>query len=146
MKIKALAVQDTAFLHLRNVDSQLLHESTPQGDQPVGITLYGPGTKIYANALAAKQARLVERMRKRDKQGAPTATEAEEDAAGNVQLLVEVTASFQHIEYDAPDGTPLAGAALYKAVYSSQPLGFIAEQATRFLSSWANFKPASATN
>ena len=76
----------------------------------------------------------------------PTATEAEDDAADNVQLLVEVTAGFQHIEYDAPDGTPLAGAALYKAVYSSQPLGFIAEQATRFLSSWANFKPASATN
>ena len=66
MKIKALAVQDTAFLHLRNVDSKLLHESTPQGDQPVGITLYSPGTKIYANALAAKQARLDGLLKARD--------------------------------------------------------------------------------
>lgn len=135
MDLQTLAVQDTAFLHLRNVDGELLTEA----GTPVGITLYGPGTKIYAQALARKQARTVERMRRQGKPTSP-AVDADEDADDNATFLADVTVNFQQIEYQG-----LKGYELYKAVYASQPLGFIGEQTTRFLSSWANFKPASAT-
>ncbi len=135
MDLQTLAVLDTAFLHLRNVDGEHLTEA----GTPVGITLYGPGTKTYAQALARKQARTVERMRRQGKPTSP-AVDAEEEADDNATFLADVTVNFQQIEY-----LGLRGYELYKAVYASQPLGFIAEQTTRFLSSWANFKPASAT-
>ena len=142
MKVKTLAVEETGFMHVKNVHGELLHD----GGKPVCITFYGPGTKIYANALAAKQNSIMERIRKREKDAPHTAADADADTADNVAFLVDVTKQFHHIEDDAPDGTPLTGADLFRSVYSSQPLGFIAEQGTRFLSSWANFKQASSTN
>lgn len=133
MDIRKLAAEETSFLHLRDAADELLFDN----GQPVGITLYGPGTKVHAKATAAKQSKLLERLRKKGK----TELSAEETTAENAAFLAACTKSFQCIEIGN-----LTGEDLFKAVYSDASIGFIAEQAGRHLAEWANFKPASTAN
>ena len=139
MEIKKLAVEETSFLHLRDADDELLYESKPDGtpDEPIGITLYGPGTKTYAKASAAKNNRLMDRLKKKGKSD----MSAEETATENAAFLAACTKSFHHIELDG-----LKDEALFKSVYADQSIGFIAEQSAKHLGEWGNFKPASSTN
>jgi hypothetical protein len=54
MDLRALKVADTAFLHLKGPDDEPLYALDEKGEpiksRPVGITLYGPGTKQYQKA------------------------------------------------------------------------------------------------
>jgi hypothetical protein len=136
MDLRTKAVADTAFLHLRDANDELMFDG---GDskKSVGITLFGPGSKQYARATAAKNNRLMDRMKKKGKSDQT----AEESAEENAIFLAQCTAEFHHIERDQ-----LQGEALYKATYGDHQIGFIAEQAARFLSEWGNFSKGSSTN
>lgn len=147
MEVRKLAVEETAFLHLRSADDALLYEKkkvevdgepveVDDESKPVGIWLFGPGTKVYARANASKENRLLARVRKRGK----AEMTAEENFAENANFLVACTKSFQHIQLDG-----LEGEALYRGVYTEPTLGFIADQVMKFLGEWGNFSKASTT-
>jgi hypothetical protein len=148
MDLRQKAVSDTAFLHLRDADDELLYEKKKIPDpensggtievddeeKPVGIWLYGPGSKQFAKATAAKNNRNIDRLKKKGKSDM-SAQEAIEDGA---TFLAGVTKSFQYIERDG-----LEGEALFKAVYADITHGFISDQVTAFIGEWGNFKQGS---
>lgn len=139
MDLRSIKPAESAFLHLRDTSEALLHALDDKGNEdkskPVGITLYGPGSKPYAKANAARQARLLDKVRRKGKvQQTPA-----EIAAENAEFLTAVTAGFHHIERDE-----LSGEALYRAVYEDQEIGFIADQANTFVGDWSNFTIGSA--
>lgn len=136
MQVKSLAVEESAFLHLRDANDELLCEGgDPQ--KAVGITFYGPGTKVYAKATQVKSNRLVDRLKKKGK----TDMTPEETAEENAVFLAACTKEFHYLEADG-----LQGEALFKAVYKDAQVGFIAEQGSKFLNDWANFSKPSATS
>ena len=69
MDLRKKSVSDTAFLHLRDADDELMYEDGPDGQpdksKPVGITLHGPGSKKFAKAAAAKNNRNIDRLKSR---------------------------------------------------------------------------------
>lgn len=140
MKIATLAVAATAFLHLKGPDGVPLFED----GAPVGIDLFGPGSPEHGQIEERQSARVVKRMAENDNKIAhvPLATRRVEAA----EDLASLTAGFRHIEHDAPDGTPLAGTALYHAVYSDPALGWIKEQVIKFVGDWGKFTPGSLTS
>jgi hypothetical protein len=147
MDLRSQKAADTAFLHLRSGEDVLLYklgeDGKPDKSKPVGITLYGPGTKQHQKASAEKHLRTIERMRRKGGKLKQTAAEMREDDA---EFLTAVTASFHNIERDE-----LQGEALYRATYEDLEIGFIAEQANAFVGDWANFpqgstKPSPSTS
>jgi len=137
MKIATLAVAATAFLHLKGPDGSLLYE----GDEKVGIMLYGPGSPEFARVEERQTARAIKRMQDNDnKVSLAPFEERRNDATEDLSAL---TAGFRHIEHDGPDGEPLIGAALHAAVYADPGLGWIKEQVTKFVGDWGKFKPGS---
>ena len=138
MDIRKLAVEETAFVHLHDASDELLYEpsadGTPDQTKAVGVTVYGPGTKIYARAKAAQQTRMLARMRSKGKVTLTAEETAEEDAV----FLADCTKSFHYIERDG-----LEGEALFKAVYADKTTGFIGEQVAAKLGNWANFTKGS---
>lgn len=134
MDFKNLAVEDTSVLHLRDAGEALLYEGGDKA-QPVTVTLYGPGSKTYAKATAARSNHIVERLRKKGKAD----QSPEETAQEQAEFLAACTHSMAHVELEG-----LEGEALFKAVYADPTLGFIAEQAGKHLGDWANFTKGSA--
>jgi hypothetical protein len=133
MDLRSVAVAETAFLHLRDAEDNPLYD----GDKAVGITLYGPGSKQYARATAAKTNRLMDRMKKKGK----TDVSAEESAEETATFLASCTKEFHNIERDE-----LQGEALFKAIYTDTSIGFIAEQAAKHLQDWSVFSKGSPKN
>jgi hypothetical protein len=138
MKIAALAVATTAFMHLKGPDGVPLYE----GAEKVGIELFGPGSQEFAQVEERQSARALRRMQENDNKIAlaPIDTRRAEAA----EDLVTLTARFHHIEHDGPDGRPLSGLDLHSAVYSDPKFGWIKEQATKFVGDWGKFTPGSA--
>lgn len=146
MNILDIAVEPTTVLHLRDAGDNLLYEKMvdPQDatkkvndlTKPVTITLYGPGSKPFAKASAAKNNRMVAQLKRKGKADMT----ADQAIADNGDFFAACTASMSYIEMNG-----LQGEALYKAVYTSINLGFIAEQVNKHLGDWANFTPGSST-
>jgi len=134
MDFKKLSVEETSVLHLRGADEELLYEG---GDQkkPVTITLYSPGSKTYAKAQAARNNRMMDRIKKKGKSD----LSAEDTAQENATFLAACTHTMTHVEMDK-----LEGDALFQAVYSDTSIGFVGEQAGKHLGDWANFTKGSA--
>lgn len=140
MKIAALAVASTAFLHLKGPDGAFLYEK----GEPVGIDLFGPGSAEAAQLEGVQSARVIKRMQDNDNKvsNVPVEQRRAETAAD----LTALTAGFRHIEYDGPNGEPLHGAALFTATYADPKLGWINTQAIKFVADWGKFTPGSATS
>lgn len=146
MNILEVAVDPTSVLHVRDASDNLLYEKMvdPQDEtkkvndltKPVTITLYGPGSKQYAKAAAAKNNRMVVQLKRKGKADMT----AEQTVSDNGDFFAECTASMAYIELNG-----LQGDALHKAVYKNINLGFIAEQVNKHLGDWANFTPGSST-
>lgn len=144
MDLRSIKAAETAFLHLKDVNDEPLFvpgaDGLPDKAKAVGITLYGPGSKPYVKANAARHARTMEKVRKKG----TLKQSAAELAAENAEFLTAITAQFHHIERTDGDGKPLEGEALYRATYEDAEIGFIAAQAHEFAGDWANFSKASA--
>lgn len=138
MDIRKLSAEETAFVHIRDADDNLLHETnedgTPDETKAVGVTVYGPGTKTYAQAKAEQNRRLVALMRRKGR----TNLSAEETAEESAKLLADCTKSFHYIEHGDKQGE-----ALYLAVYGDKTIGFIGDQVSTFLGNWGNFTKGS---
>ena len=127
MDLRKIAVDETSTLHLTDASDNLLYEGK---DKPVTVTVYGPGSKAYAKAQAARNNRMMDKLRKKGK----AEMTAEQTAIENADFLAACTVSMDNIDYDK-----LTGEALFKAVYSDTSIGFIAEQVNKHLSEWSNF-------
>jgi hypothetical protein len=130
--ILKFAVEETSVLELRGADDAPL-----RGDDgaPMTVTVYGPGSKPYARAQAARQNRMVDRLKRKGKAD----QSAEEKAREQAEFLAGCTKEFSaNIEYGG-----LSGEALHKAVYADARIGFIAEQVGAHLSEWGNFSKGS---
>jgi hypothetical protein len=130
MDIRKHAVSETTTLHLRDAAEELMFD----GDKPVTVTVYGPGSKQYAKAQTGQSNRLIDRMKKKGKADQT----AEESAKEKAEFLAACTHSMDGIEYDG-----LTGEALHKAVYSDISIGFIADQVAKHVGDWANFTKGS---
>ncbi|PKV47995.1 hypothetical protein CLU92_5470 [Janthinobacterium sp. 61] len=141
MDIRKFAVEETAVLHLKDANDELMYadgaDGNPDTNKPMRIKLYGPGSKKYAKIQAANNNKLFTRLKKKGKEDQSADDKAQESA----DTLTALTHSFENIGYDE-----LGGEALYKAVYLDTSIGFIATQVNAYLNDWANFTKASATN
>ena len=133
MDIRTKAVHATSTLHLRDAADELLYD----GDKPVTVTIYGPGSKQFAKAQAAQQNRMLDMLKRKGK----TEQTAEQKRAEQAEFLTDCTAEFGNMTYG-----DLTGAAMSHAVYSDIEIGFIADQVAKHIGDWANFSKPSATN
>ena len=133
MDIRTKAVQATSTLHLRDAADELMYD----GDKPVTVTIYGPGSKQFAKAQAAQQNRMLDSLKRKGK----TDQTAEQKRAEQAEFLTECTAAFENLTYG-----DLTSTALAQAVYSDIEIGFIADQVAKHIGDWANFSKPSATN
>lgn len=131
LNIRSRAVQTTLTFPLLDADdTPLLNED----GTPCTATIHGPGSKRYAAALAARQARL---MAKVSKGKAPTFT-ADEQLRYQAEFLAAITEDIG-LAYD-----DLQGQDKLLAIYGDLELGYIADQVAKKAGDWANFSKGSA--
>ena len=133
MDILSQAIADTAALHVKGADGLPLYDD----GKPVKIILHSPGSEAYAQIETKQTQRFLKRMD--DNDGKRTAMSAEERLAQTAEDLADVTVEFQNLDLEGKTGR-----ALHLAVYGRRELGFIANQVTKFLADWGNFKGAPA--
>lgn len=132
--ITAHAAQETGILELLNGQDEPLLDD--KGNR-LSITLYGPGSKPYANAQAKRNNRTIERLRKKGK----SELSAEEQAADTAEFLAACTVSFNGWEYGPAKGR--GEKEHFKAAYSEASLGFIRDQVAEYIGDWSNFTGSS---
>lgn len=132
INLKNFAAADTAEIEL--LDGQRSPLLTQDG-KPVTVTVYGPGSKQMAAAIARSQARQAKLQRiRKGREATP-----EERTAEAAELLADITVSMAGIEYDG-----LQGREMFTAIYNDTTLGFIFEQVNRASVDWANFTTPSS--
>lgn len=134
MDISQFEVEETAVVELNTAND----EPMMLDGQRATITVYGPGSKQHAAALAVTQNRMLERLRKKGK----VEQSADDKTAENVDFLVGCTKEFSA---NIKSGE-LKGEALYRAVYGNRKLGFIGDQIAKVIGEWQNFTKPSPTN
>lgn len=141
MDIRSKAVDPTSTLHLRDANDELMYETVERGgekvEEPVEVVLFTPASKQYQKAIAARNKRLMERIKRKGKDD----MSAEAQVAERAAFLADVTSHFNHVEY----GDITEAHAKAKAIYGDIAIGFIADQAESHLKDWANFSKSAPT-
>lgn len=133
-EITTLAAQETFVLELCNANDEPL--TNPDGTKP-SVTVYGPGSKVYQKAQAARTQRLMDRMAKKGK----VKLSAEEQLREQAEFLAACTVSMNHWAYKGrTDAAAIADA------YADPSIGFIADQVAKAVGDWANFTSEQSTN
>lgn len=135
MDITTQAVEDTAIIHLKSATGELLYD----GENPVQIVIYGPGSRQHGAMEARQAARAVKRYKAND--GKSILAPHEDQVKELAEDLASITVRFENLEY--PPAGKVQGAELYAALYSDQKLGFIVNQVTKFVADWGNFRGSS---
>ncbi|QIL71670.1 hypothetical protein G7048_15690 [Diaphorobacter sp. HDW4B] len=135
LNIKSKAVAATSFLHLKDSSDNLMWDDEAK-TLPVGVTIYGPGSKEFQQAQVKVNNRAVKRLQKRGNTDQTADVKLKEQA----EYLADITAGFQNLDYDGLQGRQLA-----MAIYSDPSIGFIGDQVAEHVKDWANFSQASAT-
>lgn len=138
LNIKTKAVAATSFLHLKDASDSPMFTVPTDGSQPqpVGVTIYGPGSKEFQQAQVKVNNRAVSRLQKRGKFEQTVDGKLKEQA----EYLADITQSFQHLDYDGLTGRQLA-----LAVYGDPSIGFIGDQVSEHVKEWGNFSVTSST-
>lgn len=126
-------VAEVADLPIKNPDgSPMLDE---QG-APVTATVFGPGTKIWQVANAARRRKGVKRTREANGKTEAYFDNEEEDI---VDFLCAVTKRFNNLEYPEIRGDKET----VRAIYEAPLLGFIRDHMEADTKNWENFMKAS---
>lgn len=138
LNIKSKAVAETSFLHLKDAQDNLMYtEGDKKNDKkPVGVNVFGPGSREYQAAQSKLNNRMVQRLQKRGK----FEQSSDEKQKEHAQHLAEITHSFVELDYDGLTGRDLA-----LAVYGDRSIGFIADQVAEHVKDWSNFTQSSQT-
>lgn len=126
-EITTIAAKDTFVVKLNNADDEPLKNKA--GEQ-LSVTVYGPGSKAYTKASAARTQRMLDRMAKKSR----VKLSAEEQVAESAEFLAAVTISFDGWAYKGA-----TDAAAILAAYKDPSIGFIADQVQKAVGDWANF-------
>ncbi len=126
-EITSLAAKDTFTLELHNADDEPLHDADGNA---LSVTIYGPGSKVYAKEKAAQNQRLINRVNKRGK----VKLSLEEQRSEAAKFLAACTVSFNGWVYQGK-----ADQESIEAAYNDPSIGFIVEQVDRAIGDWANF-------
>jgi len=126
-EITNLAAKDTFTLELLNGNDEPLFDGE---GKPISVTVYGPGSKAYQKAQAARTQRMLDRMAKKGK----IKLSAEEQQRENAEFLAACTVSFNGWAYKGK-----ADPEAFEAAYNDPSIGFIAEQVGKAIGDWANF-------
>lgn len=139
INIKTKAVAATSFLQLKDASDNLMFTEPQDGTerQPVGVYVYGPGSKEYQLAHTKLNNRTVKRLQKRGHSDQTAEVRLKEQA----EHLADITQSFQNLDYEGKTGRDLA-----LAVYGDPSIGFIGDQVSEHVKDWVNFSQSSATN
>lgn len=130
MDIRKHALTPTGTVDIHDgADTPLIADN----GKPVRVHVYGPGSREYQAAEKRQNDRMIDAMRKKGK--------SVDTAAYRVDFLVDITKSFDEIDYD-----DLKGAALHKAVYSDPSLRFVADQVYAYVTDHANFTTSSKSS
>lgn len=135
MDISKLKVTASAAMHVRDAAGVPLYED----GKPVRILFHGPGSRPFAELETRQTARSVKRHN--DNEGKLVARSADERRLEAVEDLADLTIGFENLTHG-----DLTGRNLYEAVYRDPELGFIVQQANKFLNDWGNFTPGSPTS
>ena len=133
-EITSLAVKDTFTLELVNANDEPLLDAA---GKPLSVTVYGPGSKAYQRAQAARTQRMLDRMAKKGK----LKLTAEEQTREQAEFLAACTVSLNGWAYKG-EATPEA----IEAAYLDPSIGFIADQVAKAVGDWANFTNAPSMN
>lgn len=126
---------EMADIAIKNADgSPMLDEA----NKPVTATCFGPGSKVWQVADAARRRKQVRRTREANGKFEAAFDNEVEDT---IEFLCAVTKRFNNLEYPEVTGD----ADTVRAVYSDPLLGYIRDQQDANLKSWENFMQASAT-
>ena len=138
MDITTLRAADTAAIHLKNPAGGYMMD----GDAPVRIIIYGPGSKAAASLGARQSDRAVKRLQDNDMK--VVLLPYEQRMAEEAEDLAAITVGFENLDY--PPAGDKQGAELFEAVYADPALGFIKAQIAKASADWGNFTGASATS
>lgn len=136
--IKKLAINPTSDMPVRDASGE------PQFDDannPLTITLYGPGTKKYQQAKHARDERNNTRVFGRMQNKSEAKQSADDVVKERAQFLAEITVSFNGHSYNDERGFEM-----FKAAYSDIEIGHIAEDAEKWSADRGNFKKSSPTS
>ena len=126
-EITSLSAKDTFLLELQSGNDEALKD---KDGNTLSVTIYGPGSKPYVKAQAARTQRMLDRMARKGK----VKLNAEEQAHESADFLAACTVSFNGWAYK---GAADADAIL--AAYSDPSIGFIADQVSKAVGDWGNF-------
>ena len=129
--IKTLAIALTADMPVRNAAGEAQFDET---GAPLTITLHSPGSKPYQQAKHAAEVCNNNRVFARMQGTGDEKQSADDKLAEQAKFLAACTTSFNGFGIEG-----LAGYVLFKTVYSDIEIGHIAEDASKFLASRANF-------
>ncbi len=137
--ITKLAVADTSTFQLRDAaDNFIFAPAEGKGEPlPVTVTVFGPGSKEHAKAVAKRSNRNIQRLRKKGN----VELSSDDIATEGAEFLSSITVKFDNLEYKG-----LAGDEMHKAIYADRHLGFIADQVNEHIGSWDNFLAGSEAN
>jgi hypothetical protein len=135
--ITTTKVVETSVLELNDAnDTPMIGDDGKQ----CSITLYGPGSDVFARAEAKRQNRLIERLKRKGKGD----LSPDEQRAEQAEFLASVTVSVDGFAY--PPAGEATGKDLFRAIYKDRSIGFITDQVQRFVGDWGNFTGSSATS
>jgi hypothetical protein len=137
LDITSKAVVETAVLELTDANDEPM---IGEGGKVCTVTVYGPGSDVFARAEAKRQNRLVDRLKRKGKSD----MSPDEQRAEAAEFLAAVTKS--HSGFDYPPAAEATGKDFYRALYKDRSVGFITDQVQRFAGDWGNFTARSATN
>jgi hypothetical protein len=132
LEIETMEAADEFVVELLTADDEPLLDAA---GKRCTITVFGPGSKAYAAAQAARTQRLMARMQAKGK----TKLTPEEQLADNAQFLAACTKSLGNFTYRSSSTD-------FEGLYANSRLGYIAEQVGKAIGDWANFTPGSATS
>ncbi len=115
--ISALSTKDTTTIQLRHPVTDELIFADEAKKKPVQITVYGPGSSVYRNAITAMQNRQLKRNKK-----AMTAETLREEAT---ELLVACSVSAENFDYK---GVALTTKAAWTEMYNDSSIAWVREQ------------------
>jgi hypothetical protein len=133
-EITSIAAKDTFTLPLVNGNDEPLRDAAGAA---LSVTVYGPGSKAFAAAQAARNQRMLDRMANKSR----VRINADEKADESAEFLAACTVSFNGWGYQGAADAPAILAA-----YRDPTIGFIADQVSKAVGDWANFTKGSSAS
>ena len=128
-------VADVSDLPVKNPDGSPMVDDA---GNPVTATVFGPGTKVWQVADAARRRKAVKRTREANGKFEAAFDNEDEDT---VEFLCTITKRFNNLEYPDVQGDKET----VRAVFTEPLLGFIRDHMEADTKSWENFMQASQT-